>query len=53
MVGLCLAQLLAHAGLEVIAHEGRYSILAAPPGVRPPAWAARESMLARFFTNAR
>jgi FkbM family methyltransferase len=46
MVGLRLAQLLARAGLEVIAHEGRYSILAAPPGVRPPAWAARESMLA-------
>jgi FkbM family methyltransferase len=46
MVGLRLAHLLARAGLEVIAHEGRYSILTAPPGVRPPAWAARESMLA-------
>lgn len=46
MVGLRLAQLLARAGMDVIAHEGHYSILAAPPGVRPPAWAARESMLA-------
>jgi hypothetical protein len=46
LVGLRLAQLLARAGLDVIAHEGHYSILAAPPGVRPPAWAAHESMLA-------
>jgi hypothetical protein len=46
LVGLRLAHLLARAGLDVIAHEGRYSILAAPPGVRPPAWAAHESMLA-------
>jgi FkbM family methyltransferase len=46
LVGLRLAQLLARAGLDVIAHEGHYSILAAPPGVRPPAWAARQSMVA-------
>jgi FkbM family methyltransferase len=46
MVGLRLGQLLARAGLDVIAHEGRYSIGAIPPGVRPPAWAARDSMLA-------
>jgi FkbM family methyltransferase len=46
LVGLRLGQLLARAGLDVVAHEGRYSILAAPAGVRPPSWAARESMLA-------
>jgi FkbM family methyltransferase len=46
LVGLRLAQLLVRAGLDVIAHEGHYSILTAPPGVRPPSWAARESMLA-------
>ncbi len=46
LVGLRLAELLTRAHLEVITHEGRYSIVAAPPGVRPPAWAARESMLA-------
>lgn len=46
LVGLRLAQLLARPGFEMIAHEGRYSILAAPPGLRPPSWAARESMLA-------
>jgi SAM-dependent methyltransferase len=46
MVGLRLGQLLARAGLDVIAHEGHYLIGAVPPGVRPPAWAARESMLA-------
>jgi ubiquinone/menaquinone biosynthesis C-methylase UbiE len=45
-VGLRLGQLIARAGLQVIAHEGCYSIRAAPPGVRGPAWAARESMLA-------
>jgi len=46
MVGLRLAQLLTRAGLEVVAFEGRYSIVPAPAGVRPPAWAARDAMLA-------
>jgi ubiquinone/menaquinone biosynthesis C-methylase UbiE len=46
LVGLRLAQLIGRAGLEVVAHEGRYSIVTVPPGVRPPAWAARQSMLA-------
>jgi ubiquinone/menaquinone biosynthesis C-methylase UbiE len=46
LVGLRLGQLLARAGLDVIAHEGHYLIGALPPGVRPPAWAARDSMLA-------
>ncbi|HET7311441.1 MAG TPA: methyltransferase domain-containing protein [Mycobacteriales bacterium] len=43
--GLRLAKLLAAAGLEVLEHRGTYNILAAPPGLRPPPWAAREAML--------
>jgi len=46
LAGLQLANLLKAAGLEVLAFEGRYSILAAPPGLRPPPWAGRDSMLA-------
>jgi SAM-dependent methyltransferase len=45
-IGLRLAQLLAAAGLEVTTFQGAYNILTAPPGMRPPAWAAREAMLA-------
>ncbi len=45
-IGLRLAQLLAAAGLEVTSFEGAYNILPAPAGMRPPAWAARDSMLA-------
>jgi SAM-dependent methyltransferase len=45
-VGLRLGQLIARAGLKVVVHEGRYSILTPPPGIHPPAWAARESMAA-------
>jgi SAM-dependent methyltransferase len=45
-VGLRLAQLLAAAGLQVTSFQGAYNILTAPPGMRPPAWAAREAMLA-------
>jgi len=44
-VGLKLRQLLERAGLDVELHEGRYLIAAMPPGVRPPSWAARESLL--------
>lgn len=43
--GLRLAKLLGAAGLEVLAFQGSYNIVAAPPGLRPPPWAARESML--------
>jgi FkbM family methyltransferase len=46
LVGLRLDRLLTRAGLKVVAYEGRYSIFTAPPGFRPPPWAARESMLA-------
>jgi ubiquinone/menaquinone biosynthesis C-methylase UbiE len=45
-IGLRLAQLLAAAGLEVTSFQGVYNILTAPPGMRPPAWAARDAMLA-------
>ncbi len=45
-VGLRLGKLLARAGLEVATFVGRYSIIAVPPGIRPPLWAAREAMLA-------
>jgi SAM-dependent methyltransferase len=41
-----LAGWLRDAGLEVLEFRGRYQIVPAPPGLRPPAWAAREAMLA-------
>jgi len=45
-VGLRLGDLLRTAGLEDVDHQGRYQIFAPLPGMRPPAWAAREQMLA-------
>lgn len=42
--GLRLGRLLERAGLDVEVHEGRYSILPLPPGLRPPAWAALQAM---------
>jgi SAM-dependent methyltransferase len=45
-VGLRLGELLATAGLEVRRHEGRYQIATAPPGFRPPSWAARDALVA-------
>ena len=45
-VGLRLARLLDQSGLHVEEYRGAYQILAAPPGLRPPPWAAREAMLA-------
>jgi SAM-dependent methyltransferase len=45
-VGLRLARLLERAGLDVRTHEGRYAIVSLPPGLRSPAWAAREAMVA-------
>jgi hypothetical protein len=44
--GLRLGKLFSRAGLRVTTHEGRYSIISAPPGLRPPPWAAREAMVA-------
>jgi FkbM family methyltransferase len=51
-VGLRLGQLMTRAGLKVVAHEGRYSIINPLPGVHPPAWAARESMLSDRVATA-
>lgn len=45
VIGLRLADLLAAAGLEVLAFEGRYTIVTAQPGMRGPQWAARDSMV--------
>lgn len=41
-----LASWLRDAGLDVVEFRGRFQIIPAPPGLRPPAWAARAAMLA-------
>jgi len=46
LVGLRLGQLLGGAGLEVVDFAGAYNIIQMPPGVRPPLWAARDTMIA-------
>jgi ubiquinone/menaquinone biosynthesis C-methylase UbiE len=51
LVGLRLEQLLVQAGLEPMGFEGRYSIISAPPGVRPPSWAARHAMVAEQIAS--
>lgn len=43
--GLRLGKLLTAAGLEVLEHTGRWNVIQAPPGMRPPSWAARQAML--------
>ncbi len=45
-VGLRLGDLLERAGLERVDHRGDYQIVRTAAGMRPPAWAAREQMLA-------
>src|SRR4051794_1705519 len=45
-IGLRLSHLLRAAGLEVASFTGSYNIIESPPGMRPPAWAAREAMVA-------
>ena len=45
-VGLRLGELVQAAGLELVVHRGWYEIGDLPPGFRPPAWAAREAMVA-------
>lgn len=52
LTGLRLALLIRRAGLEVVTHEGAIDIIAAPPGMRPPPWAAREAMLAEGVVTA-
>jgi SAM-dependent methyltransferase len=50
--GLYLAEWLRGAGLEVLDFRGRYQIVQFPPGLRPPAWAARDAMLAAGVVTA-
>ena len=45
-IGLELSRLLTDAGLDVLAYRGRIDIVTTAPGMRPPAWAAREEMRA-------
>jgi SAM-dependent methyltransferase len=45
-VGLRLAHLARTAGLRVGTYRGWFDITEAPPGLRPPPWAAREAMVA-------
>ena len=45
-VGLRLRELLAAGGLETVDHQGRYQIIAPPPGMRPPSWAGRDALVA-------
>ena len=49
--GLRLGQILGRAGLDVVLHGGRYTIAEMPPGMRPPAWAARDTMLAEGIAS--
>jgi SAM-dependent methyltransferase len=44
--GLRLAERLVGAGLELVEFRGRYVIRELSPGLRSPAWAAREAMVA-------
>jgi len=50
--GLRLGELLQSAGLEVLDHQGRYQIFTPPPGFRPPAWAARDALVAAGLATA-
>jgi precorrin-6B methylase 2 len=53
MVGLRLGEFLTDADLVDVQHTGHYTIAPAPPGIRPPAWAARDTMVAeRIVTDA-
>ncbi len=45
-VGLRLGDLAAEAGLTDVEHRGWFNIVPMPPGLRPPAWAARDAMMA-------
>lgn len=45
-IGLRLGELLRTAGLDEVEHHGRYTIFEAPAGMRPPAWAGRQELVA-------
>lgn len=51
-IGLRLGELLEAAGLTDLDHRGRYDVVQAPPGLRPPAWAARDAMIAAGLASA-
>lgn len=51
-VGLRLRHLLREAGLDVVVHRGWYWMLAAVPGLRPPAWIARDALVAEGCASA-
>jgi SAM-dependent methyltransferase len=46
MIGLRLGELLTGAGLDLVAYRGWYDIFPGYPGMRSPAWAARDAMVA-------
>jgi ubiquinone/menaquinone biosynthesis C-methylase UbiE len=50
--GLRLPELLSAGGLEVMAYRGWYNIIKAPPGLRPPSWAARDAMIEAGLATA-
>jgi hypothetical protein len=50
--GLGLAERLVRAGLELVEFRGRYVIRELSPGLRSPAWAAREAMVAAAMATA-
>ena len=50
--GLRLAERLITAGLELVEFRGRYVIRELSPGLRSPAWAAREAMVAAGLATA-
>jgi hypothetical protein len=50
--GLRLAERLVRAGLELVEFRGRYVIRGVSPGLRSPAWAAREAMVAAGMATA-
>jgi precorrin-6B methylase 2 len=50
-IGLRLGKLLAGAGLDVADFAGMFTIFPVWPGMRPPAWAARDAMLAQGVVN--
>lgn len=50
--GTRLDDLLGAAGLDVVEFRGWYNIIKAPPQMRPPAWAARDAMVAAGVISA-
>ena len=45
-IGTRLDELLTAAGLEVVEFEGHINVVTPPPGMRGPAWAARDALVA-------